>query len=123
MGSQLGHGSQVPPAELVHGVTAFGQGATVGCELRLKDRFVGRVILRERGSHGQGLSHAERNGVVLSWREPVVATVLRVGLIRGLRQRKGSLQGGRSQRLRMGYRQTGPHPRRLGMTLLAATPC
>lgn len=67
---QLRHGCQVPPPELVHGVTAFGQCATVGCEQRLKDGFVCHVILRWRGSHGQGLSHAERNGIVLSSREP-----------------------------------------------------
>lgn len=94
----------------------------------MKDRFVGHVILRERGSYGQGLSHAERNGVVLSWRELMAATVPRVGLIRGFKQRKGSLQGDRNEWLRLGYRQTGPHPRRLGMTsgshpLLRAAVC
>lgn len=41
----------------------------------------------------------------------LAATVLRVGLIRGPRWRKGSMQGGRYQHLRMGYRQTGLHPR------------
>lgn len=42
----------------------------MGCELILKNGFVCHVILRERESHGQRLSHAERNGDVLSWREP-----------------------------------------------------
>lgn len=39
--------------------------------------------------------------------EPVAATILRVGLIRGPRQRKGSMQGGKNQHLKIGYRQTG----------------
>lgn len=66
-----------------------------GCELRCKDGLYVTWLLRREGFVARESSCAERKGIVWSWKEPVTATVLRARLIRGHKQRKVSMQGGK----------------------------